>query len=201
MVSACAAFVAASAAGIEGSGQHDHPYLPNGREIIFPSELPEPDVSKVLDHVPLNLPRSEFTAPSCHPGCRRRDFDPPRDRRVSSRLRLSGFEAADGLEAIKVLQSAEWPVDLVFSDVQMPNLDGFGLARWIRENRPEVRVLLASANPVAVTAKAADLCNHGPVVPKPYEHAALLARMKRLLALRWPGNLSGPAQSGRALRG
>lgn len=111
------------------------------------------------------------------------------------------FEAADGLEAIKVLQSAEWPVDLVFSDVQMPNLDGFGLARWIRENRPEVRVLLASANPVAVTAKAADLCNHGPVVPKPYEHAALLARMKRLLALRWPGNLSGPAQSGRALRG
>jgi CheY-like chemotaxis protein len=92
------------------------------------------------------------------------------------------FEAADGNEAIEVLQAAELPIDLVFSDVQMPGLDGFGLARWIRENRPEVRVLLTSGNPAGVAAKATELCHEGPVVAKPYDHAALLQRIKRMLA-------------------
>lgn len=103
---------------------------------------------------------------------------------IAEYLRECGFrvfEAADGDEAIKILQSAELPIDLVFSDVQMPNLDGFGLARWIRENRPQIQVLLASGNPAAVTAKATDLCHQGPVVPKPYDHAALLERIKRNL--------------------
>ena len=92
------------------------------------------------------------------------------------------LEAADGREAIQVLETAEWPVDLVFSDVQMPHLDGFGLAYWVREHKPGIQVLLASGNPASVAAKAADLCHQGPVVLKPYDHAALLERVKRLLA-------------------
>ncbi len=92
------------------------------------------------------------------------------------------FEAADGREAIEVLQGATMPIDLVFSDVQMPKLDGFELACWVRQNRPKVPVMLTSGNPGLATAKATELCHKGPVVPKPYEYAILLKRMKRMLA-------------------
>jgi CheY-like chemotaxis protein len=103
---------------------------------------------------------------------------------IAEYLRECGFhvfEAADGSEAREILQGAGMPIDLVFSDVQMPKLDGFELARWIRENRPEVQVLLTSGNPGMAAAKATELCHKGPIVPKPYDHAILLNRMKRML--------------------
>ena len=52
---------------------------------------------------------------------------------IAEYLRECGFhvfEAADGSEAIEILQGAGMPIDLVFSDVQMPKLGGFELARW-----------------------------------------------------------------------
>ncbi len=92
------------------------------------------------------------------------------------------FEAADGAEAIKILEATERPIDLIFSDVQMPNLDGFGLAKWVRENRPGVHVMLTSGNPAHVAAKAADLCHEGPIISKPYEHAHLLQQIQKMIA-------------------
>ena len=39
-------------------------------------------------------------------------------------------------------------VDLIFTDVRMPGLiHGLDLARWAREHRPTVRVLLQTGNP------------------------------------------------------
>jgi CheY-like chemotaxis protein len=49
-------------------------------------------------------------------------------------------------QALAVLDEAE-PVDLVFSDVRMPgSMDGYGLARWILENRPQLPVILATGD-------------------------------------------------------
>lgn len=44
----------------------------------------------------------------------------------------SVHEAADGLEALKVLRAH--PVNLVFSDVNMPNMDGLAFLREMRAN-------------------------------------------------------------------
>jgi CheY-like chemotaxis protein len=104
---------------------------------------------------------------------------------VSEFLRDCGFqvfEAADGEEAVKVLTASTAPIDLVFSDIQMPRLDGFGLACWIRENRPHVKVILTSGNPASVAAKASDLCEQGPIVSKPYDHARLRQTIERMLS-------------------
>jgi CheY-like chemotaxis protein len=56
--------------------------------------------------------------------------------------------AADGVEALAALRAAgENPFDLVLTDIWMPNLDGEGLARAVRED-PALRGLCV----VAVTA-------------------------------------------------
>jgi DNA-binding response OmpR family regulator len=92
------------------------------------------------------------------------------------------FEAADAEEAMEVLNTAELRVDLVFSDVQMPEMDGFTLARWIRAHHPEVRVLLTSGDPKVTTDKARALCHENEFFPKPYDHAVLAQYLRRQLA-------------------
>lgn len=61
---------------------------------------------------------------------------------IADYLRECGFqvaEAGSADEALSILNS-EMPVDLVFSDVQMPGtMNGFGLAHWIRQHRPDLK--------------------------------------------------------------
>lgn len=94
---------------------------------------------------------------------------------------LQVIEAADGAEAIKVLGEPETQVDLVFSDVQMPDVDGFELAHWVRANRPGVPVILTTGSDL-MAQKARDLCLAGPVLPKPYEHEQLMQRLRKVLS-------------------
>ena len=103
---------------------------------------------------------------------------------VSDYLRECGYnvvEASDAREAIEVMTS-ETLVDIAFSDIAMPgDLDGFGLAQWIRRERPDIKVVLTSG--IARSAKAAgELCEEGPTLAKPYEHADLERRIRTLLA-------------------
>jgi CheY-like chemotaxis protein len=102
---------------------------------------------------------------------------------VSDYLRECGYqaiEASNAEEAIRVLQ-AGIRVDVVFSDVNMPGeLDGFGLAQWIRREHPDIRIMLASG--AARSAKAAgDLCHKGPFLKKPYAHGDLEREIRMLL--------------------
>lgn len=103
---------------------------------------------------------------------------------IADYLRDCGYrviEAGNAEEALTVLRSSE-PVDVVFSDVQMPGeIDGFGLARWVRQHQPQVKVLLTSGNARAA-AVAHDLCEDRPLEAKPYQPQSVLDRIKRLLA-------------------
>ena len=106
---------------------------------------------------------------------------------IAGYLRDCGFkviEAANGDEALVVLQQPDVAIDIVFSDVDMPgSLDGFGLAQWIRQNRPGMDVVLAGSPARAVSA-AANLCESGPTLSKPYEPQIVLDEIRRLLAAR-----------------
>jgi DNA-binding NtrC family response regulator len=107
-------------------------------------------------------------------------------RPISHYLRDCGYkviEAANADEAVTVLSHKETVIDLVFTDIEMPGgLDGFGLARWVREHRPGLDVILAGTLPRAVeTAKK--LCEEGPI-PKPYDAKVVHNHIRRLLASR-----------------
>jgi CheY-like chemotaxis protein len=99
-------------------------------------------------------------------------------------LRDCGYkvvEAANAQEAIQVLTASDQPVSVVFSDVNMPGeLDGFGLARWVRKHKPDIKILLTSGHARAAQI-ASELCS-GPLVSKPYPYYTVLSRIKRLLA-------------------
>jgi DNA-binding response OmpR family regulator len=90
------------------------------------------------------------------------------------------FEAGDAAEA-QIVLNAGTSVDVVFSDVQLPGgMDGFGLARWIRQHHPGVQVLLTSGR-VNEAHRAAELCDDGPLLAKPYGEDEVLRRIELLL--------------------
>ena len=78
---------------------------------------------------------------------------------VADYLRECGFqilEAGNADEAVELLRTADLGIDLVFSDVHMPGTrDGFDLARWVQEHRPEIPVILTSG-----LARTAELSHH-----------------------------------------
>jgi DNA-binding NtrC family response regulator len=105
---------------------------------------------------------------------------------IAQYLRECGYkviEACNSDEAMAVLSHEQTAVHIVFTDIEMPGMvDGFGLAKWIREHRHGLDVLMAGTVPRAVE-NAKELCEQGPV-PKPYEAQTVHNHIRRLLAAR-----------------
>src|SRR5690348_1107038 len=89
-----------------------------------------------------------------------------------------GFQcmaAASAGDAIQLLEQGP-PVDLVFSDVQTAgSLTGFALARWMKENRPAVPVLLASGD-LGKAQPQQELWG-ADIMPKPYDFDTVVRRI------------------------
>ena len=103
---------------------------------------------------------------------------------VSGYLRHCGFkviEAGDAEEAFAVLHS-DAKLAVVFSDVGLAG-DGFGLAQWVRRERPDVKVVLSSGLKRSAE-EAGKLCREGPHLKEPYDHAILEREIRELLAGR-----------------
>jgi CheY-like chemotaxis protein len=105
---------------------------------------------------------------------------------ISDYLRECGYkviEAANTDEAVTIMKHRDVSIDVVFAALQLPgSIDGFGLATWIRRNRPSLDVVLTTNVPRAANA-AAKLCDEGPL-PKPYEPQMVVDRIRRLRAAR-----------------
>ena len=107
--------------------------------------------------------------------------------RVSAYLRQCGFkviEASDAVEAFAVLRT-EVKVAVVFSDMGIAG-DGFGLAQWVRRERPNVKIVLSSGLRRSAE-EAGKLCQEGPHLQEPYDHAILEREIRELLAGRSRG--------------
>jgi DNA-binding response OmpR family regulator len=102
---------------------------------------------------------------------------------VASYLRECGYaviEAATEVDAKTILSNSKHDVDIVICSAKdITVAEAFSFSRWIRSAHQKVRVLLAAT--VEKTAKlAADICEEGPHLRKPYDHQALLQWIKLL---------------------
>jgi two-component system, cell cycle sensor histidine kinase and response regulator CckA len=92
------------------------------------------------------------------------------------------LEAGNGVEAIELLEKSGKPVDLVVSDVVMPEMDGPTLARELRSRNPDLKIIFVSG--YAEDAFQKNLPEHGQYafLPKPFTLKQLVAAVKQTLA-------------------
>lgn len=92
------------------------------------------------------------------------------------------FIAEDGLKALEILNSKS--IDIVLSDLKMPNLDGLGLLAKVRETSPLTSFLLMTAHGSIDGAVQAIQAGADDYISKPVEFAELLHRIEKIIELR-----------------
>jgi CheY-like chemotaxis protein len=123
------------------------------------------------------------------------DDDPdPREaiRRVLERQGYSVVVAANGTEALRLLRSTHVPVDLLVTDVQMPELLGDALVQQVRQSWPDLPVLFVSGEPRFATLPQL-IGGPSRFLLKPFGPADLLGGVLAVLAPpRESGSEAGP---------
>ncbi|HJN22783.1 MAG TPA: nitrogen regulation protein NR(I) [Rhodospirillales bacterium] len=84
--------------------------------------------------------------------------------------------------------------DLVITDVIMPDENGLDLVPRIRKIRPELRIIVMSAQNTLLTAVKATERGAFEYLPKPFDLNELLAIVKRALQTRETANGTGPRE-------
>jgi len=95
----------------------------------------------------------------------------------SAGLRALVFASANELLSTEMLPE----IGCVISDVGMPVMDGFGLQRLVKANRPGLPVILISGRHIG-RASAGELDNGLIVLEKPYDASSLLEAVRHALA-------------------
>ena len=90
-------------------------------------------------------------------------------------------EARNGIEAFEKLKVD--PVDVILSDIAMPDMDGIRLLRAVRESDLDLPVVLTTGAPTLASATAAIEYGALAYLQKPVDLAALEATVRRAAAL------------------
>lgn len=89
------------------------------------------------------------------------------------------FCAESGDQALKILENDH--VDMMLSDVIMPGMDGFQLAKIVRKQYPEIKIQLASGFDDNRHQQTDDAGLHDKILVKPFNSTTLLKRVRLLL--------------------
>ena len=87
--------------------------------------------------------------------------------------------APGAVEAIKILESV--PIDLVITDLKMPEVDGLSLTRHIQENFKDTEVMMITGYPSVEGAVEAVKTGAEEYLPKPFTDEELLQAVKSVL--------------------
>jgi CheY-like chemotaxis protein len=98
------------------------------------------------------------------------------------RLGYTVLSAASGAEALSIKQQPGLgPVDLLFTDSNLPEMSGQELAERIQSLSPHTRVLLSSGYPEDVVLHRAGSRQHVAFLQKPSSPSALACKLREVL--------------------
>jgi PAS domain S-box-containing protein len=101
---------------------------------------------------------------------------------VLKRLGYTVLEAESAEEAQQIVMSQpDQNIDLLLSDVVLPNCGGKQLADWIRQNSPDIRVLFTSGYVEEVVFNNYDLDKEVPFLQKPFTPVALARKVREVI--------------------
>ena len=104
-------------------------------------------------------------------------------RLTSRMLRMAGYkvlEAGSGPEALSVLEK-EPGVDLVLTDIVMPEMHGLELVDRALATAPKLRILLMTGHALELTAQLGVRESPLPLLLKPFSTDQLLAKVREAL--------------------
>jgi two-component system cell cycle sensor histidine kinase/response regulator CckA len=99
-------------------------------------------------------------------------------------LRSRGYsviEASNGVEALEALEEKDGAVDLVVSDVVMPEMDGPTLLRAMRVHNPDLKIIFVSGYAEDAFAKSLDEDEKFEFLPKPFTLSQLVGKVKETM--------------------
>ncbi|WP_181707510.1 cell cycle histidine kinase CckA [Chthonobacter rhizosphaerae] len=91
-------------------------------------------------------------------------------------------EASSGTEALEVMEETGGTVDLVVSDVVMPEMDGPSLLRELRKTRPDLKIIFVSGYAEDAFKKNLPENEQFNFLPKPFSLKQLATTVKETLA-------------------
>ncbi len=100
-------------------------------------------------------------------------------------LKRQGYEvlqAADGLEALEIMEENDYAVDLVVSDVKMPEMDGPTLYNALRQKCPDLTFIFVSGYADNAFDHVLDKDAKYVFLPKPYTLAQIAETVKENIA-------------------
>jgi len=89
------------------------------------------------------------------------------------------FTAPGAVEAIKIVESS--PIDLIITDLKMPEIDGLSLIRHIQENYKDIGVMMITGYPSIEGAVEAVKLGAEEYLSKPFTDEELLSAVRRVL--------------------
>lgn len=102
--------------------------------------------------------------------------------RVLKELGYNIYEASDGVEALEVLRNVGKEIDLVLTDVMMPNMRGDRLAEKINESYPEIKILFMSGYADNIITNGGMILKNGiNYLQKPLTAMTLAQTVRRVL--------------------
>jgi len=112
--------------------------------------------------------------------------DEPALRNLARRILLAqGYEvltAANGLEALRVVnEHTSSTIQLVVTDVVMPEMGGKAMAEWLKTTYPDLKILFTSGYTDEAIAHHGVLDIGMAFLPKPYTPAILARKVRELL--------------------
>ncbi|KQP07851.1 histidine kinase [Methylobacterium sp. Leaf99] len=112
------------------------------------------------------------------------DEDPVRavNSRALSARGYTVLEAASGLDALKIIEDKTQVIDLVVSDVVMPEMDGPTLLRELRKHHPDLKVIFVSGYAEDAFRKNLPDGEDFNFLPKPFSLKQLVETVKETIA-------------------